>query len=69
MNAQADRNILCPRMLTVQNDTVKTMARTSFGPWKLVLDMGSSSHCGLIIALGPEADGDNLWISFRSSIE
>ena len=29
-------------------------AWTSLGLWKFILDMGSWSHCGLIIAPGPE---------------
>ena len=44
------------------------MARPSFGPWKFVLDMGSSSHGELIIAPGQEANDNNLGMSFRSSI-
>ena len=39
-----------------------SMARTSLGPWKFIRDMGSSSHWGLIMALGQEAYGDNLGI-------
>ena len=31
--------------------------------WKFVLDMGSLSHWGLIIAPGQEANGDNLGMS------
>ena len=45
------------------------MARTTFGPWKFVLDMGSSSSYGLIIAPGQEVDEDDLRKSFRSSTE
>ena len=37
-----------------------SMARTSLGPQKIVRDMGSSSHCGLIIVPGQEANSDNL---------
>ena len=37
-----------------------SMARTSFGPWHFVRDIGSSSHWGLIIAPGQEANADNL---------
>ena len=40
------------------------MARTSLGPWKFVRDMGSSSHWGLIMAQGQEANGDKLEIFF-----
>ena len=36
------------------------MAQTSLGPWKFVRDMGSSSHRGVIIVPGQEANGDNL---------
>ena len=38
------------------------MARTSLGPLKFVRDMGSSSHWGLIMAQGQEANGDKLGI-------
>ena len=41
------------------------MARTSLGSWKFVRDMGSSSHCGLVMAPGQEANSDNLGKSFR----
>ena len=34
--------------------------RTSLGPWKFVSDMGISSHEGIIIAPGQEANGDYL---------
>ena len=44
------------------------MAQTSLGPWKFVRDMGSSSHWGLIMALGQEANGDKLGVFFLSSI-
>ena len=43
------------------------MARTSLGPWKLVRDMGSSSHRELIMAPGQEANSDNIGKSFRFS--
>ena len=33
-----------------------SMARTILRPWKFVLDIGSSSHRGLIIAPGKEAN-------------
>ena len=36
---------------------------TSLGPWKFALDMGSSNHWRLIIALGQEANGGNLGTS------
>ena len=36
------------------------MAKTSFGPWQFVREVGSSSHWGLIMAPGQEADSDNL---------
>ena len=45
------------------------MARIALGPWKFVLDMGSSSHCGLNIVPGQEANWDNLGMSFRCSIK
>ena len=40
------------------------MARTSFGPYKIVRDMGGSSHLGLIMALCQERNSDNLGILF-----
>ena len=43
---------------------VAPVARTSLGPWKYVLDMGSSSHWWLIIAPGQEANDANLGMSF-----
>ena len=46
-----------------------SMAQTSFGPWKFVLNIGSFSHWGLIIVPGQEANEDNLGMSFRSSIK
>ena len=45
-----------------------SIARTSFGPWKFILDIGSSSHGGFIIAQGQEANGDNLGMYFPSCI-
>ena len=39
-----------------------------YGPWKLILDMGSSSHWGLILVRDQEADEDSLGKSFRSSV-
>ena len=41
-----------------------SVTRTSLGPWECVRDMGSSSHCGLIVAPGQEENGDNLGKSF-----
>ena len=38
------------------------MARTSLGPQKIVRDMGSSSHWGLIMVPGQEANSNNLGI-------
>ena len=38
------------------------MAQTFLGAWKFVIDMGTSSHSGLIIAPGQEAN--NLGMSF-----
>ena len=46
-----------------------SMARTSFGPQKIVRDMGGSSHWGLIIVPSQEANGDNLGIFFRCSTQ
>ena len=46
-----------------------SMTRTSLGTRKSVLDVGSSSHWGLIIARGEEKNRDNLGMSFRSSIK
>ena len=40
-----------------------------FGTMELVRGMGSSSHCGLIMAQGQEANGDNLGKSFRPSTQ
>ena len=40
------------------------MAQTSLWPWKLVQDMGSSSHWGLIMAPGQEVNNDVLGKSF-----
>ena len=37
-----------------------SMARRSLGPWKFIRDMGGSSHWGLIMPPGQEANGDNL---------
>ena len=34
-----------------------SMARTSLGQWEFLLKIGSSSHCGLVIAQG---QGGNL---------
>ena len=46
-----------------------SMTGTSFGSWKIVRDMGSSSHWRLIIVPDQEANGDNLGMSFPSSIQ
>ena len=40
------------------------MARKFLLPWIYVLEMGSSSHLGLIIAPGQEANGDDLIMVF-----
>ena len=46
------------------------LARTSLGPWKFVSDMGSSSHRGLIMIPGQEANlGDNLGIFFFNLLD
>ena len=39
------------------------MARTSLEPWKFILDIGSLSLWGLVMAPDLEADGDNLRVS------
>ena len=46
-----------------------SIARTPLGPWRFNLVLGRSSNWGLIIAPGQEANGDNLEMSFRSSIK
>ena len=43
------------------------MAQTSLGPLKFVRDMGSSSHWGLAMEPGQEANGDDLVNSFQFS--
>ena len=45
------------------------MALASLGPWIVVLDIGSSSHLGYIIAPGQEANEDNSVICFRAPIK
>ena len=45
------------------------MAQTSLGPWKFVRNMGSSSHCGLVMAPVQEVNSDNLGKSFRFSAQ
>ena len=56
-------------LLMISLFTVKHGSTSSLGPWKCNLDMGSSSHWGLIIASGQEANGNNLVASFRSYIK
>ena len=63
------QHILLPVLLKAYGYSRTLMARTSFGPWKFVLDMGSSSHRGLIIAPGQEANEDNLGMPLRASIK
>ena len=46
-----------------------SMARTSLGLWKIIRNMGSSSHFVLIMVPGQEANGDNLGKSLRSSVQ
>ena len=46
-----------------------SMARTSLGPWQCVRFVGSSSHCGLIMVPGQEANGDKLGKCFRASTQ
>ena len=45
------------------------MAQTSLGPYKFVRDKSSSSHWGLIMVPGQQANGDNLGKPFRSSTQ
>ena len=45
------------------------MTQTTLESGKFVLDMGSLSHLGLIIAPGQEANWDNLGTSFQSSMK
>ena len=45
-----------------------SMARTSLGPLEFVQDIGSSSHCRSVSALGQNANGDNLRMSILFSI-
>ena len=52
---------ICPNN---QNKNYSRTSMASLGPWKCVQDMGGSSHCGLIIALGQEANGHKLGMSF-----
>ena len=51
------RRTVSIRKLSVYNYRRTSRARTSLGPWKFVLVMGSSSHWGLIIAPGQEVKG------------
>ena len=46
--------------------SLNSMAPTSLGTRKFVLDMGSSSHWGLIIVPGQVANVDNSGVSFQS---
>ena len=46
-----------------------SMAQTFLGPCKFVLDMGNLSTSGLIIVPGQGANGDNLGMSFQSSMK
>ena len=45
------------------------MAQTSLGPTKFVLDMGSSRHRELIIVPDQETNGNNVGMSFPSSVK
>ena len=50
-----------PLQLTILYVYSRTwLARTSLGPWKFVLDIGSSSHWGFITKQGQEANRYNL---------
>ena len=51
-------------MMQKCNYSQTSMVRTSLGPWKFVLIMGSSNHLELIMVLGQKANDDNLGISF-----
>ena len=57
----------------VQNDAIKyirtSVTRTCSGPWKFVRDIGSSSHWGLIMTPGQEANEHDLGKSFRYSAQ
>ena len=68
----------CNLYASNKNKYSKTsMARTSLGPWKFIRYLGSSSHWGLIMVSGQEANGDNFkevflihtiivcWVSMR----
>ena len=44
-----------------------SLDRTSLGLRKFIREMGSSSQWDLIMAPGQEANGDNLYKSFRAS--
>ena len=52
------------KLMTATENERYTIVRTSLGPRKFVLDIGSSRHCGLIIAPGREANGGNLGAVF-----
>ena len=58
-----------PYLMSEMTYSRTSIARTSLGPGKFVRDMGNSSHWGLIMAQGQEANGDKLGISFRFSIQ
>ena len=60
------RRTVCPSTKSKYSRT--SMARTSLGQWKIVRNMGSSSHW-LIMVPGQEANDDNLGKPFQSSIQ
>ena len=41
-----------------RNYSQTSIAQTSLGPWKFVLDIGSLSHRGLLMEPGLDAKGD-----------
>ena len=57
------------RLMCANKYSLTSMAWISLGPWKLLLDMGSSNHWWLILVPGQEANGDNLGKYFQSSIK
>ena len=64
-NKNAKQNIV---FLQDDESTVQpNLNNEPLGPWKFVRDMGSSSHWGLTVTSGQEANGNNLGILFLSS--
>ena len=54
-------------MYNIENRHQTSIAQTTLGPWKFVLDMGSQIYRWLIVVPALEAKADNLGMSFRSS--